>query len=100
MPGRSFRISPAAVASLRALTPPELRREVERDLAEALGAGGGAPGVPLLGPFEGLRSVSVARGRVRAVLRGREVLWIGHRLSAEEDVVAVARRLLRLLLGP
>lgn len=94
-------MAPAAAESLRALTPPELRREVERVLTEGLDPAAGSSGVPLLGPLEGLRSVSIARGRVRLVLRGRVVVGIGVRPPpAEMDVVTVARRLLRLLLSP
>jgi hypothetical protein len=94
MPGRSFRLAPEAAASLRSL-PPGPRREVERVLREGLGAG---DGVPLLGPLEGLRSLSAARGRVRIVFRGAEALSIALRRAPDADLASIARRLLRVLL--
>lgn len=106
MPSRhAIELAPTAFRSLQEIKDKKVRRAI----AEAVDALAGKPeaqGKPLVGPLEGLRSVRTVRSRFRVIYRVDprrrrvSVLLIGPRKPGqEEDVYAVARRLLKTLLS-
>lgn len=100
----SIEISPTAFRSLKAIRDRKVQDEI-RGAIDGLARGPEAQGKSLFKPLEALRSIRVVRSRYRIldrVDRAHElvsVLLIGERRPGrEEDIYAVARRLVKLLL--
>jgi mRNA-degrading endonuclease RelE of RelBE toxin-antitoxin system len=100
----SIEISPTAFRSLKAIRDKRVQSEI-RGAIDGLAKGPEAQGKSLFKPLEGLRSIRAVRSRYRILYKVDKakhlvsVLLIGERRPGrEEDVYAVARRLVNLLL--
>jgi mRNA-degrading endonuclease RelE of RelBE toxin-antitoxin system len=100
----TIEIAPTGYRSLRVVKDKETRREIAK-VIDGL-ARSPVQGKPLLTPFEGLWSVRAFRSRYRILYSVDSddkvvcVLFVGERKPGQEDdVYALARKLLRTLLG-
>jgi mRNA-degrading endonuclease RelE of RelBE toxin-antitoxin system len=98
-------IAPAGYACLKVIREKKLCHEIGRAI-DGLARDPETQGKALVAPLEGLRSLRVARGRYRVIYKvdaGKkrvDVLLIRERKAGrEEDIYALARRLLKTLLG-
>jgi mRNA-degrading endonuclease RelE of RelBE toxin-antitoxin system len=101
----AIEIAPIGYESLQAVKDKKTRNELVKTI-DALSRSPEAQGKALLAPFEGSRSVRAVRSRYRinyTVDHDRKrvsILLVGARKPGDEDdVYALARRLLRTLLG-
>ncbi len=100
MSGRyEIEIAPTGYRSLKTLKAKRLRREIARVIDE-LARAPEEQGKALLGPLEGVRSVRAARDRFRVLYRVDRrarlvsVLLVGERAGQDEDIYALAQKLL------
>lgn len=105
--GEAFEIevSPSGYSSLRGIQSKKTRQEIVRAI-DGLARAPKEQGKALLEPFEGILSLRAVRSRYRILYRvdaSRRVvsiLLVGERRAGrEEDVYAVAQKLLRTLRG-
>jgi mRNA interferase RelE/StbE len=97
-------IAPAGYQSLKALRDRKTRSQIAKTI-DSLARSPESQGKALAGPLEGLRSARAARDRHRILYRVDtenqlvSVLLVARRKAgAEDDVYAVARKLLRALM--
>jgi mRNA interferase RelE/StbE len=100
-----IQLSRTGFACLKAIKDKKVRGTIARSI-DALASNPVLQGKALTGPLEGLRSIRAARDRYRIIYRVHDrrrlvsILWISpRRPGQQQDVYAIARRLLKTLLG-
>lgn len=104
-PKYSIEVAPTGFASLKSVRDKKILREIAKAI-DGLSNNPGRQGKTLLKPLEGLRSIRAVRNGYRIVYKVDDearivsVLLLGERKAGQEDdVYALAQKLLRTLMG-